>query len=251
MSEANDEDVLLPAHLLAGYQSFLSGRFHTEHARYRRLAYDGQRPATLLIACSDSRVAPEIVFDAHPGEIFVVRNVAALVPPHHAGQDSHGALASLEYAVMRLEIGHIVVMGHALCGGVRAFAEHKRDPAKAPITAGDYVGRWMEIIAPAVEAVEDENEPIDIYAERLGKAAVGATLNALRSYAFVAARERNGALRLHGAYFDMADGGLLALDEATGLFARIGAAEHRRALADPNFVEGALCPHFGAPALKL
>jgi carbonic anhydrase len=249
MSEANNEESLLPAHLVTGYQSFLSGRFHTEHTRYRRLAYEGQRPATMLIACSDSRVGPEIVFDAHPGEIFVVRNVAALIPPHHAGQDSHGVLAALEYAVMRLKVAHIVAVGHARCGGVRAFAEHKRDPAKAPITAGDYVGRWMENIAPAVEAIDDHNEPIDLYAERLGRAVVGATLGALRSYAFIAERERNGALRLHGAYFDMADGSLSALDEASALFMPIAPADRQRAIADPGFAEGALCPCCGAPAL--
>jgi carbonic anhydrase len=250
MIESDEQDALLPAHLLGGYQSFLSGRFHAEHARYRRLAHDGQHPATLLIGCSDSRVGPEIVFDAHPGDIFVVRNVGAVIPPHHAGQDSHGALAALEYAVMRLKVGHIVVMGHALCGGVRAYAEHWRDPSKAPITAGDYVGRWMEIIAPAAASIEDENEPIDVYAERLGRAAVGTTLTALRSYGFVAERERNGALRLHGAYFDMAGGVLSALNEATGLFMPVASEAHRSALAYPNFGEGALCPHCGAPSLK-
>jgi carbonic anhydrase len=250
MSEANEQDALLPAHLLAGYQSFLSVRFHAENARYRRLAHDGQRPPTLLIGCSDSRVGPEIVFDAHAGDIFVVRNVGAVIPPNHAGQDSHGAIAALEYAIMRLKVGHIVVMGHALCGGVRAYAEHRRDPSKAPITAGDYVGRWMEIIAPAAEEIEDKNETIDIYAERLGRAAVATTLRALRSYGFVADRERSGALQLHGAYFDMADGSLFALDEPTGEFMSMAPALHQSALVDSSFAEGAPCPCCGALALK-
>jgi carbonic anhydrase len=249
-TRASDDGALLPAHLLTGYESFLAGRFHAEHARYRRLAHDGQRPATLLIACSDSRVAPEIVFDAHPGEIFVVRNVAALIPPYHAGQDSHGALAALEYAVMRLEVGHIVVMGHALCGGVRAFAEHHRDPAKAPITAGDYVGRWMEIIAPAALMIDDKGEPIEIYAERLGKAAVVSTLAALRSYTFVAERERRGALYLHGAYFDMADGRLFALDATIGEFAAVAPSAHQRAVADPAFAANLACPCCGAALMR-
>ncbi len=199
MTETKDEGPLLPAHLVAGYELFLAGRFRAEHARYSRLASDGQRPPTMLIACSDSRVAPELIFDAEPGEIFVARNVANLVPPYDAQQDSQGTLAALEYAVLRLQVRHVVVMGHALCGGVRAYAEHRRDPSKAPISAGDYNGRWVEIMAPAAETIEDKNEPIEIYADRLGRAAIGATLRALRSYAFIARRERTGALQLHGS----------------------------------------------------
>jgi carbonic anhydrase len=242
------DDGPLPAHLLGGYESFLSGRFHSEHARLRRLAHDGQKPATLLISCSDSRVSPEIIFDAHPGEIFVVRNVANLVPPYDAHKDSHGALAALEFAVIHLEVRHIVVMGHALCGGVRAFAEHHRDPSKAPVSAGDYIGRWMELIAPAAERVDSANDPIEVYADKLGKAAVMETLDALRSYAFVAEREGSGALALHGAYYDMADGGLLALDEATGEFTPVSRAVHDKAMADGDALPAGACPHCGAMA---
>jgi carbonic anhydrase len=232
---ATDEGQLLPAHLVAGYESFLDGHFHREHDRYRRLAETGQKPRTLLIGCSDSRVSPEIIFDAHPGDIFVVRNVANLVPPFDAHKDSHGTLAALEFAVLRLEVKHIVVMGHALCGGVRASAEHHRNPAKAPISPNDFIGRWMEIIAPAAARLDHHDEPIELYAERLGKASVIETLANLRSYAYVAEKEKSGALVLHGAYFDMADGGLFGLDEARQQFVPVAEGAHARSLAEPRF----------------
>jgi carbonic anhydrase len=232
---AADESHLLPAHIVAGYESFLDGHFHREHDRYRRLAETGQKPRTLLIGCSDSRVSPEIIFDAHPGDIFVVRNVANLVPPFDAQKDSHGTLAALEFAVLRLEVKHIVVMGHALCGGVRASAEHHRDPAKTPLSAGDFIGRWMEIIAPAAARLDNHDEPIEVYAERLGRASVMETLANLRSYAYVAEREKSGRLVLHGAYFDMADGRLFGLDEARQQFVPVAQDAHARSLAEPRF----------------
>jgi carbonic anhydrase len=225
----------LPDHLVAGYEAFLDGHFHREHARYRRLAADGQKPQTLLIGCCDSRVSPEIIFDAHPGEIFVVRNVANLVPPFDARKDSHGTLAALEFAVIRLEVRHIVVMGHALCGGVRAFAEHHRDPLKGPLSSADFIGRWMEIIAPAASSLGRLDEQIDVYAEHLGKASIIEALANLRSYAYVAEREVRGALALHGAYFDMADGSLFALDEGRKEFVPVARVAHARALAEPRF----------------
>ncbi len=232
---AADESRLLPAHIVAGYEAFLDGHFPREHGRYRRLAEAGQKPRTLLIGCSDSRVSPEIIFDAHPGDIFVVRNVANLVPPFDAQKDSHGTLAALEFAVLRLEVKHIVVMGHALCGGVRASAEHHRDPAKTPLSSGDFIGRWMEIIAPAAARLDNRDEPIEIYAERLGQASVIETLANLRSYAYVAEREKSGGLVLHGAYFDMADGRLFGLDETLRQFVPVARDAHARSLAEPRF----------------
>ena len=233
--QAPVDSTLLPGHLVDGYEAFLDGHFHREHERYRRLAERGQRPPTLLIGCSDSRVSPEIIFDAHPGEIFVVRNVANLVPPFDATHDSHGTLAALEFAVQRLGVEHIVIMGHSLCGGVRAFAEHHRDPSKRPLSSGDFIGRWMEIISPAAKALGGDDQPIEIYADRLGKASVIETLANLRSYAYVAEKERSGALALHGAYFDTADGRLFGLDAASGQFIPMAQEAHARSLAEPRF----------------
>lgn len=232
---ASEDETFLPGHLAAGYEAFLDGHFHREHERYRRLAERGQRPPTLLIGCSDSRVSPEIIFDAHPGEIFVVRNVANLVPPYDASHDSHGTLAALEFAVQRLAVEHIVVMGHTLCGGVRAFAEHHRNPSTKPLSSGDFIGRWMEIIAPAATAIGGDDEPIEIFADRLGKASIVANLANLRSYAYVAEKEKSGALALHGAYFDTAEGRLFGLDEKARTFIPVAYAAHARALAEPRF----------------
>jgi len=114
-----------PEQLEQGYRSFLSGRFRAEQERFAELA-SGQSPRVLLIGCCDSRVSPETIFDARPGEIFVLRNVANLVPPYAPNDDYHGTSAALEFAVMGLRVEHVVVMGHARCGGIKAFVEMTR-----------------------------------------------------------------------------------------------------------------------------
>ncbi len=113
----------------------------------------GQKPKVLLIGCCDSRVSPEVIFDADPGEIFVIRNVANLVPPYTPNDDLHGTSAALEFAVRSLKVEHIVVMGHASCGGVRAYAESAADPQQAPPPPGDFIGHWMTLIKPAAEQI--------------------------------------------------------------------------------------------------
>ena len=113
-----------PLHLVQGYRDFLVGRMPTERDRYRELAKRGQSPDTMIIGCCDSRVSPEVIFDAHPGELFVVRNIANLVPPFTSDGVCHGVFAALEFAVQVLGVGHIIVLGHAHCGGIRAYAEH-------------------------------------------------------------------------------------------------------------------------------
>src|SRR5437764_8393340 len=117
-----------PQHLIDGYRTFASQRLPTEQSRYRELSERGQSPETMMIGCCDSRVAPEVIFDAGPGEMFVVRNVANLVPPYAPDDDYHGTSAALEFGVMALRVEHIVVMGHAQCGGVRAYADFQVDP---------------------------------------------------------------------------------------------------------------------------
>src|SRR5664280_3806791 len=112
-----------PQHLLEGYRTFTSQRLPTEQSRYRELSERGQSPEVMVIGCSDSRVSPEVVFDAGPGELFVVRNVANIVPPYAPDGNAHGVSAALEFGVAALNVKHIVVLGHAQCGGVRAFAE--------------------------------------------------------------------------------------------------------------------------------
>ena len=116
----------LPARLIEGYEAFRSGRLAAEQDRYRDLAEQGQSPEIMVIGCCDSRVSPEVIFDARPGELFVVRNVANLVPPYSPDGTYHGVSAALEFGVGALRVKHIVVLGHARCGGVRAFAEDQR-----------------------------------------------------------------------------------------------------------------------------
>lgn len=226
---------LLPARLVEGYEVFLGGRFRREQDRYRQLAKVGQDPKVLLIGCCDSRVSPEVIFDADPGEIFVLRNIANLVPPYEPDAERHGTSAALEYAVLALGIKHIVVMGHAMCGGVRAYVEHATDPAQAPIVPGDFVGQWMSLIAPAAAKLGPCRESMDVYAERLGRAAIIETLANLRSFPYVREGEKAGRLALHGAYFGVADGRLYALDEASGTFHHVAAEAHAEALATPRF----------------
>jgi len=215
----------LPAELVTGYEAFISGRFADEQARFRRLAERGQKPKIMLIGCCDSRVSPEAIFDAGPGEIFVVRNVANLVPPYMPNDDLHGTSAALEFGVMALEVEHIVVMGHAHCGGVKVFAHSAADPTHAPLSPGDFIGKWITLIEPAAARLAPRQESSEDYVERLARESVIQGLANLRSFPYIAAREAEGKLRLHGAYFGIIDGLLLALDEVSGAFLPVAARE--------------------------
>ncbi len=226
----------LPASLVEGYENFLHGRLTAERARYRKLAEKGQTPRVMLIGCCDSRVAPEAIFDAHPGEMFVVRNVAALVPPYRPNDDYHGTSAALEFAVMGLRVDHIVVMGHAQCGGVSAYAVNEADPYQRPLSPGDFIGSWMKLIAPAAERLGGvPNAPDVAFKERLAFEAIRQSLANLRTFPCVRTLESKGRLSLHGAYFGVADGRLLALDPQTDSFTPISQEAYSAAFADPRF----------------
>jgi carbonic anhydrase len=204
---------MFPAQLEAGYRAFLEDRFVRERRRYETAA-KGQSPDAMVIGCCDSRVSPEVIFDASPGEIFVARNVANLVPPFERAGQYHGTSAALEFAVQMLKVKHIVVLGHARCGGIRAIAD-----AAAPLSPGDFIGQWMSLIAPAVERVAAEGGVADL--RRLEFAAIELSLTNLMSFPFVRALVERGRLQLHGAYFGVADGVLLVRDPETGAFDRL------------------------------
>ena len=210
-----------PQRLRDGYRAFLDQRFAQEQSRYRALAEGGQKPRVLLLGCCDSRVSPEAIFDMGPGELFVVRNVANLVPPYAPNDDFHGTSAALEFAVMGLRVEHIVVMGHAQCGGVRAYAENEADPYTRPLSPGDFIGSWMRLIGPAAETIGKPDAATPDYVERLAKQSVKQSLANLRSFPCVRTLEERGRLALHGAYFGVMDGRLLVLDEASGEFAAL------------------------------
>jgi carbonic anhydrase len=210
-----------PQRLIEGYGAFAAGRLQAEQHRYRELAERGQTPEIMVIGCCDSRVSPEVIFDARPGELFVVRNVANLVPPFETGGTYHGVSAALEFGVGALKVKHIVVLGHAHCGGVRAYAEDAE-----PISPGDFIGRWMSLMAPAAEKVGARGDlsPAE-YLERLEKASIVNTLDNLMTFPRLRKLIERGAVALHGAYFGVAAGELSVLDPATGEFVPVRARE--------------------------
>lgn len=204
--------------LIDGYRRFRTGSYQAQRRRYDVLALKGQHPQTMVIACCDSRVDPSIVFDAAPGEMFVLRHIAALVPPCERDGKHHSASAAIEYAVTQLGIPNIVVFGHGRCGGIEASLSGCFD--QAPECEGGFIQHWMEIITPARDEVRRlaAAHP-DIDARRaLELASIRVSLANLRSFRFVADRERAGKLQLHGAYFDIADGELRLLDDSSGRF---------------------------------
>jgi carbonic anhydrase len=206
-----------PQALISGYLTFTSQRLPTEQSRYRELSERGQAPEVMVIGCCDSRVSPEVIFDAGPGELFVVRNVANLVPVYQPDGGAHGVSAALEYAISVLHVGHIVVLGHAQCGGIRAFIDNA-----APLSPGDFIGRWMSMFVKPGEKVEQRNhETMQDFTTRIEKAAVFRSLENLMTFPFVQALVDRGALHLHGAYFGVAEGSLSVLDPATKEFRRI------------------------------
>ena len=204
--------------LLAGYRRFRETGWAHERERWSALA-EGQAPRTMVIACSDSRVDPGQIFDASPGEMFVVRNVAALVPPYETGGGYHGVSAALEFAVGQLKVAEIIVMGHGGCGGCGAALTDQFDGA--PDGEGGFIDRWISMLAEAREKVLiDYGGDLDAHATRaMEHEAVKVSLANLRGFPWVRDGEAAGALKLHGAYFAIADGGLQLLDETSGLFA--------------------------------
>ena len=206
---------MFPAPLAAGYRAFLEDRFVRERRRYEAVA-KSQNPEVMVIGCCDSRVSPEVIFDASPGEIFVARNVANLVPPFESAGQYHGTSAALEFAVQLLKVKHIVVLGHARCGGIRAFAD-----GAAPLSPGDFIGKWMSLIAPAAERVGHDGGAAAADLRRLELAAIELSLANLMTFPCVRILVERGRLHLHGAYFGVADGVLLVRNPATGAFERL------------------------------
>ena len=205
---------MFPERLARGYRAFLDGRFAAERSRYERLAATGQRPEILVIGCVDSRVSPEVIFEAAPGELLVVRNVANLVPPYEPDAATlHGVSAALEFGVMALRVRHIVVLGHASCGGIRAFADERE-----PLSAGDFIGRWMSQIEPAARRLGAPSAHREEWLKRLEWAAIELSLENLMTFPWIRSRVEEKQLEIHGAYFGVADGRLFVRDPREGVF---------------------------------
>jgi carbonic anhydrase len=200
---------LLPSVLSEGYESFRTNRYATEEQRYQKLAAKGQKPTTMIIACCDSRAAPETIFDAGPGELFVVRNVANLVPPYAPDEKHHSTSAALEFAVNALNVKHIVVMGHGKCGGIASVVT-----GMDPLTNSDFIGKWMSNVRDVASAVTvPEGTPTHEHCKQVEHASVQHSLANLRTFPWIRNRIQNGELSIHGAWFDIALGELHVYDE--------------------------------------
>jgi len=223
--------VSLPSQLVDGYRAFLAGGLRAEQDRYRELAQSGQSPEVMVIGCCDSRCSPEVIFNSRPGELFVVRNIANLVPPYAPDAQAHGVSAALEFGVMALGVKHIVVLGHAQCGGIKAFAEDAE-----PLTPGDFIGNWMKLMTPAAEKIGPRgSRPMDEYLTLLEQANVALSLDNLMTFPRLRTKVERGDIRLHGAYFGVATGQLSVRDPASGKFTQVAADEYRQLFARPHF----------------
>ena len=202
--------------LMAGYRRFRATRWPEERQEYETLSNAGQAPRVMIIGCADSRVDPATIFDTGPGEIFVVRNVANLVPPYEAGGGRHGVSAAVEFAVTTLRVSDIIVMGHGGCGGVNACLS-----AGHGHPVGEFIAPWVEIMAPArarvLETLGADADPATLVSA-LEHEAIGCSIDNLRSFAFVREAIEADALALHGAWFAVASGELHWRDPLTGQF---------------------------------
>ncbi len=198
--------------LVEGYHRFRSDAYVRQKARFDQLASEGQAPPIMIISCCDSRVDPATIFDTVPGQVFALRNVANLVPPYETGGGLHGVSAAIEFGVLGLNVRHIVVLGHAQCGGIKAALEG----VAADKDHKSFIDDWVEIVHEARNAVIDA-APADPQTA-LELEAVKVSLTNLRTFPFIAEREAAGQLKLHGAYFGIAHGELQILDESQGTF---------------------------------
>nr|WP_272904182.1 carbonic anhydrase [Xanthobacter agilis] len=200
--------------LIAGYRRFREVAWPERRQVFEQLAAKGQKPQTLVVACSDSRVDPQMIFNAGPGEMFIVRNVANLVPPYQPDANYHGTSAAIEFAVRVLKVKQVVVMGHAQCGGVHALLDG------APPGAEDFVAEWMEIAEPARRMAEQSGLPGELRQRFCEQCCVKLSLSNLSGFPWVRERVAAGDLKLHGAYFGVASGRLEIMND-DGNFAAV------------------------------
>ncbi|HEU4378885.1 MAG TPA: carbonic anhydrase [Hyphomicrobiaceae bacterium] len=202
-----------PEHLADRFRRFKFRHFAPNQDHYEKLAAEGQTPDVMIVSCCDSRVDPETIFSAMPGELFVVRNVANLVPPFETQGKYHGVSAALEFAALNLRVKHIVVMGHSGCGGVRACLDHEA----LRQTEAAFVTNWVSMLDGArdrVLAANPNGTPAELR-RALEREAIKTSLDNLRTFPCIQALEGKGRIRLHGTYFDIAEGTLSVLDQAT------------------------------------
>ena len=202
--------------LIEGYRRFREQRWAHERERWAELA-EGQSPKVMILACADSRSDPAEIFDARPGEMFVARNIAALAPPYETSSGFHGVSAALEFAVTQLQVEEILVMGHGMCGGCAAALTGKFDDV--PPGEGHFIGDWVRMLSEARDQVRARHRELDRSAFlEMEQEAVKVSLANLRTFPWIAEREKAGELKLHGGHFSIAEGRLYLLDEAEASF---------------------------------
>lgn len=202
--------------LIEGYRAFRAGTYNQNMERYRELGERDQKPKALIIACCDSRADPAMIFSSDPGELFVVRNVANLIPPYQPDSHYHGTSAAIEFGVTGLNIKDIIVMGHARCGGIKALYESKQ----GNLPGGEFIPSWMSLVdkvADDVRKTHSHLEPSQVL-RMMEMRAVVSSLDQLRTFPFIREREADGRVRLHGWFYGIATGMLSIYDAATDSF---------------------------------
>ena len=197
--------------LIAGYKRFRTGYYEDNRQHLADLANLGQSPKIAVIACCDSRVDPSVITDSTPGDLFVIRNVANLVPPCEGKGEWHGTSAALEFAVCGLEVEHIIVLGHARCGGIRSLVENQEQKED-----GNFISSWMSIVDEARQQVlaNDELKDLDEQAHACELGAIKVSLKNLQTFPWIQERMKQNTLQLHGWYYDMVSGDVLRFDES-------------------------------------
>ncbi len=210
---------LFPEHLADRFHRFKYRHFSPHHDHYETLASYGQHPDVMVVSCCDSRVDPETIFSAMPGELFVVRNVANIVPPFETTGQFHGVSAALEFAALNLRVKHIIVLGHSGCGGISACLEQ----SAARQSEARFITNWMSILDDARQKVVETcaGRPIPEMRAELERGGIKASIENLRSFPCIKTLESRGRLHLYGAYFEIAEGRLSVLNEGTGEFVTI------------------------------
>ena len=212
-------DPAFPEALLNGYAGFRSGTLAESSDRYAELAENGQKPETMVISCCDSRAAPETIFGAGPGELFVVRNVANVVAPYTAQANTGGTSAAIEFAVEGLGVKNILVMGHARCGGISAFRQQLIGEPGAALSEDNFIGSWISLLKPVGQRIQRETgESAEDLQRKLEMESVKQSVEHLKNFPFIATLLERGQIALHGAWFDIANGELWTLNPETDEF---------------------------------
>lgn len=207
----------LPNYLAQRYHGWKATTYKENHAWYRRLASEGQRPRAMVVSCCDSRVHVTSIFGADQGEFFIHRNIANLVPPYEPDGDHHGTSAAVEYAVTVLNVAHLIVLGHSQCGGVQGCIDMCNGHAPELEAKDSFVGRWMDILRPKFALVADIEDPVN-QAQQLEKQSVVTSLENLMTFPFIESQVKDGALSLHGLWTDIGEGGLECFDPTAAKF---------------------------------